>query len=79
MIRPIVGFCVINLENGAREAKEILEKDPNIDVTEYGCIRYCGPCKKSLYAHVNGEFITGETTEQLIENIYQFLDEQLTF
>lgn len=79
MKRPIVGFCVINLENGAREVKETLEKDPNIDVTEYGCIRYCGPCKKSLYALVDGEFVTGETSEQLIANIYQHLDEQLVF
>lgn len=33
---PIVEFCVSNLAQGSQEAKEILEKDPNLDVVEYG-------------------------------------------
>ncbi|MDE1455700.1 DUF1450 domain-containing protein, partial [Bacillus paralicheniformis] len=35
---PIVEFCVSNLAQGSQEAKEILEKDPNLDVVEYGCL-----------------------------------------
>ncbi|MCQ6275245.1 DUF1450 domain-containing protein [Bacillus sp. V3B] len=77
MIKPTVGFCVINLENGAREAREILEKDPNLNVVGYGCIRYCGTCDRSPYALVDGKVVTGKTPEQLVENIYRFLEKQL--
>ncbi|SIA62491.1 Uncharacterized protein conserved in bacteria [Mycobacteroides abscessus subsp. abscessus] len=46
---------------------------------EYGCLGYCGKCASSLYALVNGEVVTGETPEELVENIYQFLDENPMF
>ena len=39
MANPTVWFCEINLENGARMAKEALEQDPNIDVIGYGCLK----------------------------------------
>ena len=40
-MNPMVEFCVSNLANGAQEAFEILEQDPNLDVLEYGCLSYC--------------------------------------
>lgn len=55
---PIVEFCVSNLAQGSQEAKEILEKDPNLDVVEYGCLSYCGQCMQTMYALVNGEMVT---------------------
>ncbi|MCK6207621.1 YuzB family protein [Bacillus infantis] len=79
MIQPIIEFCISNLASGAQKALEILEKDPDLDVIEYGCLGYCGKCASSLYALVNGEVITGETPEELVENIYQFLDENPMF
>ena len=77
MTKPIIEFCELNLGKGARKAKEILDKDPNLDIKRYGCLTYCGKyCSKKnniLYSLVNNEVVTGETPEQLVENIYGFL------
>ena len=40
---------------------------------------YCGKCNHFLYALVNGEVVTGETPEQLVDHIYQFLEENPLF
>ncbi len=79
MIQPIIEFCISNLANGAQKAREILEKDPNLDIIEYGCLGYCGKCATTLYALVNGEVVTGETPEELADNIYQYLEENPMF
>ena len=77
MAKPIIEFCELNLGKGARKAKEILDKDPNLDIKRYGCLTYCGEyCSKktnTLYSLVNDEVVTGETPEQLVENIYEYL------
>ncbi len=78
-LKPIIEFCISNLASGAQKALEILERDPNFDVIEYGCLGYCGKCAQSLYALVNGEVVTGDTPEELVENIYQFLEENPMF
>jgi uncharacterized protein YuzB (UPF0349 family) len=79
MIQPIIEFCISNLANGSQKALEILEKDPNLDIIEYGCLSYCGKCAQSLFALVNGEVVTGETPEQLVDNIYKYLEENPLF
>lgn len=79
MFKPIIEFCVSNLASGAQKALEILEKDPNLDIIEYGCLRYCGICEQTLYALVNGEIVRGETPEELVDNIYQYLEENPMF
>ncbi|MCZ0756337.1 YuzB family protein [Anoxybacillus sp. J5B_2022] len=79
MIQPIIEFCMSNLANGSQKALEILQKDPNLDIIEYGCLSYCGKCAHSLFALVNGEIVTGETPEQLVANIYKFLEENPMF
>lgn len=78
-MKPIIEFCVSNLANGSQKALEILEKDLNLDIVEYGCLGYCGKCFASLYALVNGEVVTGETPEELVKNIYQYLEENPMF
>jgi uncharacterized protein YuzB (UPF0349 family) len=75
MIMPIIEFCVSNLASGSQRAREKLERDPNLDIIEYGCLGYCGKCAASPFALVNGEVVTGETAEELVENIFQYLDE----
>ncbi|ATH93011.1 hypothetical protein ACH95_18585 [Bacillus glycinifermentans] len=72
---PIVEFCVSNLAQGSQKAKEILEKDPNLDVIEYGCLSYCGQCMQTLFALVNGEMVSGDNPAELVENIYKFIEE----
>jgi uncharacterized protein YuzB (UPF0349 family) len=79
MIKPIIEFCISNLASGAQKAFEQLEKDPDLDVIEYGCLGYCGKCASTFYALVNGEVVTGDTPEELVENIYQFIEENPMF
>ncbi|ANB61784.1 hypothetical protein GFC30_645 [Anoxybacillus amylolyticus] len=79
MIQPLIEFCVSNLANGSQKALEILQKDPNLDIMEYGCLSYCGKCADTFFALVNGEVVTGETPEQLVDNIYRFLEENAMF
>ncbi|MFI8491308.1 YuzB family protein [Peribacillus butanolivorans] len=76
---PIIEFCVSNLASGAQEALERLERDPNLDIIEYGCLGHCGRCSRNLYALVNGEVIFGDTTDELVEKIYKFIDEYQMF
>jgi len=78
-MKPLIEFCVSNIVSGSQEAMEILEKDPNLDVIEYGCLGYCGICASSLYALVNGDIVKGETPQELVANIYQYLDENPMF
>ncbi len=75
LLKPIIEFCLSNLSSGSQEAKEILEQDEDLDVLDYGCLGLCGQCGESLYALVNGEVVTAETSEQLVANVYLFLEE----
>ncbi|KON86479.1 hypothetical protein AF332_06330 [Sporosarcina globispora] len=79
MIKPIIEFCISNLASGSQKALETLEKDYDLDVIEYGCLGYCGKCASTLFALVNGEVVIGETPDELVENIYQYLDENPMF
>ncbi|MDM5230100.1 YuzB family protein [Lysinibacillus pakistanensis] len=74
-MNPMVEFCVSNLANGSQKAYEILERDPNIDVLEYGCLSYCTKCSESFYAIVNGELVEADSPEALTDAIYQFIEE----
>ncbi|PLR92629.1 YuzB family protein [Bacillus sp. T33-2] len=79
MFKPIIEFCISNLASGSQSALERLEKDPNLDIIEYGCLGYCGKCARSLYALVNGEPVSADTPEKLVEEIYKYLDENPMF
>ncbi|MFS0780326.1 YuzB family protein [Bacillus sp. 1P06AnD] len=79
MIKPVVEFCVSNLANGSYPALEKLENDSNIDILEYGCLNYCGKCDHYMYALVNGEMVTGDDPEELVSNIYEFIEENLIY
>ncbi|UTR11612.1 MULTISPECIES: YuzB family protein [Evansella] len=78
-MQPIIEFCVSNLASGTQEVKEKLEKDPNLDVIEYGCLSFCGQCARSKFALVNGEIVKGETNDELLANIYQFIEDNPMF
>ncbi|MFC9542232.1 YuzB family protein [Lysinibacillus sp. NPDC056959] len=74
-MNPMVEFCISNLANGSQKTYEILERDPNIDVLEYGCLSYCTKCSESFYAIVNGELVEAGSPEELTNAIYQFIEE----
>jgi uncharacterized protein YuzB (UPF0349 family) len=75
-MRPIIEFCVNNLTPDVEKIKEELEKDPELDVVEYGCLGHCMTCAEGPYALVNGEVVTGETAEELLENIRRAIEER---
>ena len=74
-MNPMVEFCVSNLANGCQKTYEILERDPNIDVLEYGCLSYCTKCSESFYAIVNGDLVEAASPDELTKAIYQFIEE----
>ncbi|MTD31793.1 YuzB family protein [Planomicrobium sp. YIM 101495] len=78
-MNPIVEFCISNLANGAQSCFEELEKDPSLDVLEYGCLSYCSTCAETLFALVNGEIVEAETPEELTRKIYEFIEENPLF
>ena len=78
-MKPIIEFCISNLASGSQAAMEILDKDPNLDVIEYGCLSYCGTCSASMYALVNGDIVTGDSPEELVDHIYEYLEENPMF
>lgn len=74
-MNPMVEFCVSNLANGAQETFETLERDPNVDVLDYGCLSYCTKCDNAFYALVNGEIVETNTPAELTKNIYQYIED----
>lgn len=79
MIQPIIEFCISNLASGSQLALEELEKDPNLDIVEYGCLGYCGKCAQSPFALVNGDVVVTDTPEELVAAIYTHLEENPMF
>ncbi len=79
MMNPIVEFCVSNLASVDEDLLGKLESDPELDVVEYGCLDHCGLCGESLYALVNGEVVTGDSPDDLVKNIYQYIEDHPMF
>jgi uncharacterized protein YuzB (UPF0349 family) len=78
-VNPIIEFCVSNLASGAYKALEKLEEDPNLDIVEYSCLDYCDLCAESFFALVNGEIVQAATPDELVVNIYRYLEENPMF
>ena len=74
-LNPLVEFCISNLANGAQETYDVLDRDPNVDVLEYGCLSYCTKCANSFYAVVNGDVVEADTPAELTEKIYAYIEE----
>ncbi|WP_455023090.1 YuzB family protein [Jeotgalibacillus aurantiacus] len=79
MMKPIIEFCISNLASGSQEALEALERDPNLDVIEYGCLGYCGICAASHFALVNGDIVEADSPKELVDEIYTYLEENPMF
>jgi len=72
----IVEFCVSNMHHGTDLVLEKLEKLPDVEVIEYGCLGNCGECFLSPYALVYGESVVAETAEQLYDLVVQAIAQQ---
>lgn len=79
MFKPLIEFCMSNVAQGGYQALEVLEKDYDVDVMESSCLSYCSLCSEKLFAVVEGEVIQGETPEELVKNIYDFINEHPVF
>lgn len=79
MLNPLIEFCVNNLASGSQKALEQLEKDPNLDVVEYGCTSHCGICAMTLFAIVDGECVMAETPEELVKKVYEELENSSSY
>ncbi|GAA0464781.1 YuzB family protein [Alkalibacillus silvisoli] len=78
-MNPIIEFCVNNLISGSQAAFEQLSKDPDLDVIEYGCTSHCGICAMGLFAIVNGECIMADSADELVDKVYEHLEENPVF
>lgn len=74
-MRPLIEFCVNNLTSDVLEVKMKLEKDPSLDVLEYGCLGNCGICAQQPYALVNGDLVMADSADELLQKIYQKIEE----
>ncbi|WP_053218773.1 YuzB family protein [Virgibacillus senegalensis] len=79
MLNPTIEFCINNIVSGSQKAMEELDKDPYLDVLEYGCTSFCGICSQYLVAIVNGEPVTADSPEELVDKVYQYLEENPMF
>lgn len=78
-VRPLVEFCVNNLTGDVLEAKIKLESSGKYDVLEYGCLGYCGICAAQPYAMVNGEVITADSADELLQKIEDLPEEDIGY
>lgn len=68
-MRPIIEFCTNNMHHGTEKLMKELERNPEYDVIEYGCLGNCGECYLLPFALVNGEIVAAETVQGLEEAI----------
>lgn len=79
MFRPLIEFCVSNMHHGTDEVMAKLEKDPECDVIEYGCLGNCGLCFAEPYALVNGEIVSATSADELYRKIKDKIEQEQAF
>ncbi|KMM37720.1 hypothetical protein AB986_14930 [Alkalihalobacillus macyae] len=70
-----IEFCAGNLRENMVVWRE-LEKIPNTNLVDYGCLGYCGNCYSEAFAIVAGVLIHADSAEALIDKIIGYLNEQ---
>ncbi|WP_232696813.1 DUF1450 domain-containing protein [Brevibacillus daliensis] len=72
-MKALVEFCASNTVSYTQSLMIELENHSNldVDVVEYGCLGHCGECYMQPFALVNGDFVTAETNEQLMQKIME--------
>ncbi|SER78181.1 Uncharacterized protein YuzB, UPF0349 family [Gracilibacillus ureilyticus] len=77
MITVNIAFCVKNLAKGSEKVRKKLITDPDFNVAEYGCTSFCGLCRNYYVAIVNGKPVKADSPDELLDNIYNYVDEEL--
>lgn len=73
-----VKFCPCNFEDEMDLVKDKLREDPDVSVWEERCLLYCGQCLVEPFAVINGEDITADSPEELLEEIQNHLNQLKT-
>ncbi|MDF2557413.1 MAG: hypothetical protein K0R71_1241 [Bacillales bacterium] len=73
-MKPLIEFCKNNIASCSQIASEKLQKDRSLDIIEYHCLGYCGKCSQMPFALLNGERVYTDTSEELVEKIYKYID-----
>lgn len=64
-----VEFCITNLALGAADAYDVLVERDDIEIEESGCTSHCEICEQGIFAIVNGEIVTADDAEALVQAI----------
>jgi uncharacterized protein YuzB (UPF0349 family) len=67
-----IRFCENN-KGAGKVLKKLKEHHPSVDAKRNGCIKKCGPCKKELFAVVDGESVKADDAEVLYKKIEDML------
>ncbi|CAM2980299.1 DUF1450 domain-containing protein [Hathewaya histolytica] len=63
-------FCENNVSKGLETIIEKLQVEfSDLTIYQEPCLGYCGECMATFYAMMDSDMITGETPEELYENI----------
>lgn len=64
-----VDICECNLALGTEKVKDNLEKSGDYEVEVHGCLGHCGECFETPFVLLDGEFVSAESDEKLLEEI----------
>lgn len=68
-------FCENNVSKGLEKIIKKLEDEyPDVSIYIEPCLGRCSDCAETLYAVIDAEMVTGETPEELYENIVTELE-----
>ena len=69
-----LSFCENNLSQGTDTVIDMLRPVlKNAKISVESCLGQCGECAMGLFAMVNDELVTADTTEELYERILEIV------
>jgi len=67
-----IRFCEHN-KGAGKVIKKLKEKYSDLNIKRKDCLKKCGPCKKDLFALVDGETVKADDGEELYKKIVGLL------
>ncbi|AID44506.1 hypothetical protein SFBM_0560 [Candidatus Arthromitus sp. SFB-mouse-Japan] len=64
-----VDICESNFALGTDKVVEELEKSQEFEVEVHGCLGHCGECCETLFVLLDGEMISADSPEKLLDEI----------
>lgn len=64
-----IDICESNFALGTDSVKDELEKTGDFEVEVHGCLGHCGECFETPFVLLDGEFVSADSAEKLIEEI----------